>query len=116
VETFTIEQAADDAAVLLDHLGADRAVVLGHSYGGFIAQELALRHPDRLAGLVLVDTTPGQLGRTEDPGLDQGPRPPREFVDLITDEPSPRWSSWAATTSRRRGSSRSGSPGGFRGP
>jgi proline iminopeptidase len=87
VETFTIEQAADDAAGLLDLLGADRAVVLGHSYGGFIAQEFALRHPDRLAGLVLVDTTPGQLGSTEDPGFDQGPPPPREFVELITDQP-----------------------------
>jgi proline iminopeptidase len=87
VETFTIEQAADDAAGLLDHLGADGAVVLGHSYGGFIAQELALRHPDRLAGLVLVDTTPGQLGSAEDRGLDQGPPPPREFVELITDQP-----------------------------
>jgi proline iminopeptidase len=87
VETFTIEQAADDAAGLLDLLGADRAIVLGHSYGGFIAQEFALRHPDRLAGLVLVDTTPGQLGSTEDPGFDQGPPPPREFVELITDQP-----------------------------
>jgi proline iminopeptidase len=87
VETFTIERAADDAAALLDHLGAHRAVVLGHSYGGFIAQEFALRHPDRLAGLVLVDTTPGQLGSTEEPGGDQGPPPPREFVELITDQP-----------------------------
>ncbi|MGH9276272.1 MAG: alpha/beta fold hydrolase, partial [Acidimicrobiales bacterium] len=87
IESFTMEQAADDSAALLDHLGIDRAVVCGHSYGGFIAQELALRHPDRLAGLVLVDTTPGQLGDTDDPLADQGPPPPAEFLEAISSFP-----------------------------
>ncbi|MBM3463784.1 MAG: alpha/beta fold hydrolase [Armatimonadetes bacterium] len=44
---------ADDVAGLLDHLEIPRAVVVGHSLGGFVAQHLALRHPDRVAGLVL---------------------------------------------------------------
>jgi proline iminopeptidase len=88
LETFTMERAADDAAALLDHLGIDRAVACGHSYGGFIAQELALRHPDRLAGLVLVDTTPGQLGTTDDPLADQGPPPPPEFLEAMSTFPT----------------------------
>jgi proline iminopeptidase len=88
IETLTIEQAADDAAALLDHLDVAQAVVCGHSYGGFIAQEFALRHPDRLAGLVLVDTTPGQLGAKDDPDADQGPPPPQAFIDALSSFPT----------------------------
>lgn len=45
-----------DAERLRRHLGHDRVVVLGHSYGGFLALEYALHHPDSVAGLVLVST------------------------------------------------------------
>jgi pimeloyl-ACP methyl ester carboxylesterase len=38
-------------------LGQDRVHVLGHSHGGFVAQQYALDHPDRIAGLVLYDTS-----------------------------------------------------------
>ncbi len=50
---------ADDVAALLDALGEERAVLCGHSMGGYVAFEFARRHPDRLAGLVLVDTRAG---------------------------------------------------------
>ncbi|MPY94350.1 MAG: alpha/beta fold hydrolase [Acidimicrobiia bacterium] len=50
---------ADDAVRLLDHLGAERAHVVGLSMGGMIAQDLAGRAPDRVATLALVDTSPG---------------------------------------------------------
>ena len=48
-------QHADDLAAVLDHLGVDRAVVLGHSMGAFASLVLANRHPDRVSSLVLVD-------------------------------------------------------------
>lgn len=48
-------QAADVDA-LLEHLGVERAVVVGVSFGGVLAQELALRHPHRVAGLVVADS------------------------------------------------------------
>lgn len=83
LETLTMEQLADDAVGLAEHLGADRAIVVGHSYGGFIAQETALRHPDRVAGLVLLNTTPGKLGATEDPADPQGDPPPPEQAALM---------------------------------
>ena len=53
----SIAQMADDAVALLDALHVTRpAVVCGVSMGGYVAQHVAARHPDRVASLVLVDT------------------------------------------------------------
>jgi len=53
----SIAQLADDAVALLDALHVARpAVVCGVSMGGYVAQHVAARHPDRVAALVLVDT------------------------------------------------------------
>lgn len=48
-------QHADDLAALLDAAEIESCLVLGHSMGAFVAVELARRHPDRVAGLVLID-------------------------------------------------------------
>ena len=50
---------ADDVLAVLDRLGLDRVVVGGVSMGGYVTLELLRRHPDRLAGAVLVDTRAG---------------------------------------------------------
>ncbi len=50
---------ADDLHQLLDHLKVERACLVGQSMGGFTALSFALREPDRVAGLVLADTTGG---------------------------------------------------------
>ena len=50
---FSLAELADDALALLDHLQIERAVVFGVSMGGMVAQEFALRHPERCAGLIL---------------------------------------------------------------
>lgn len=46
---------ADDIVALLDHLGLPSAVLVGHSMGGFVAALTAVRHPSRVAGVLLVD-------------------------------------------------------------
>ena len=54
--TMTWENLTADPDALREHLGFDQWAVLGHSFGGNVALEYALRHPDRVSRLVLVDT------------------------------------------------------------
>lgn len=55
-ERTSIGEHADDAAALLDALAAEPAVVVGRSYGGTVAIDLALRYPDRVRALVLLES------------------------------------------------------------
>lgn len=48
----------EDIETLRQHLGLDRISLLGHSYGGLLAQAYALRHPGRISKLVLSNTAP----------------------------------------------------------
>lgn len=56
---LTIDGMAGDLEVLLDALGIDGAPVVAWSMGGFVAQRLAARAPERLTALVLISTDPG---------------------------------------------------------
>ena len=53
---YSIAQMADDVLRLMDHLGLERASLIGHSTGGLIGQTLALDHPERIKRLVLSAT------------------------------------------------------------
>ncbi|CCH31259.1 alpha/beta hydrolase [Actinosynnema sp. NPDC047251] len=64
---FTATAAFDDLVSLLDHLGLERPVLVGHSLGGNLSQAFVRRLPDRAHGLVVVDATwnAGPLGTAE---------------------------------------------------
>lgn len=92
VEPMDWAALARAAVAVLDDLGAERAVVLGHSMGGMVAQEVAARYPERLAGLILFATTPAFGGKDDSfknkflesrlAPLDEG-KTPADFADKV---------------------------------
>lgn len=77
---WDIRDHADDMAALLDAFGIERAVVVGHSMGGFVAVRTADQHPDRVAALVLIDgglplpfSVPDDVPESEVPSYLLGP-------------------------------------------
>ena len=59
-DEYSISILAEDVLGLLNLLGIRKCCLVGHSFGGFISLQFAVTHQDRLAGLVLVDTSSGQ--------------------------------------------------------
>lgn len=51
---FRLDDFAADAAAVLDALAIERATIIGHSFGSFVARRLALSHPERVKRLVLI--------------------------------------------------------------
>jgi pimeloyl-ACP methyl ester carboxylesterase len=70
VEAYDLEHLTADLVGLLDDLKIDKAIFVGHDWGGFVVWQMALRHPDRVAGVVGVNT----------PHADRAPADPIELM------------------------------------
>jgi 3-oxoadipate enol-lactonase len=100
---FGYWDSAGDVLALLDHLGIEQAVLGGMSQGGFLSLRTALLAPQRVRGLVLIDSQAGTEEEASRPGyeqlhqmwLDQGPGPVQEIVAGMILGPG-RWDSWHA--------------------
>jgi 3-oxoadipate enol-lactonase len=76
------DRLADDLAALLDHLGLARAVVAGTSAGSGVALRFGLRHPDRVAGLIILSPVfPGSWRE-----LDEAPRSAMARMDAYAQQ------------------------------
>ncbi len=64
---YTMADYANDAAGLLDAVGWSDAMVIGISFGGMVAQEFSLRHPNRVTKLILCCTSSGGAGGSSYP-------------------------------------------------
>ncbi len=56
VEDYDLDHLTGDLVGLLDHLNIDKAIFVGHDWGGFVVWQMPLRHPARVAGVVGVNT------------------------------------------------------------
>lgn len=74
---YLLSDMAKDAICVLDHLGIDRAHVLGVSMGGMIAQEMAIEYPNRVASLTSI------MSSTGDPDVG-GPDP--ELLPMLVEK------------------------------
>ena len=92
---YTLSDMAADAAGLLDHLGIERAHIMGASMGGMIAQTFAIEYPQRTRSLVSVMSMPGEpeVGQPTPEAAEALLAPPpttrEEYI-----ESSPRWMLW----------------------
>jgi pimeloyl-ACP methyl ester carboxylesterase len=77
---YTLSDMAADGIGLLDHLGIERAHIVGSSMGGMIVQTMAIEHPDRIASVTSVMSSPG------DPRVG---RPTPEARDALLAPPPP---------------------------
>lgn len=79
-----IEHMADDAAAVIRALGLSSVDVLGFSLGGFVAQDLTLRHPALVRRLMLLGTGPRGGDPESEPGvLEAAPRPVPTLEDFL---------------------------------
>ena len=66
---YTSDELFADPLAILDHLGVERAHLVGLSMGGAIAQMIALEHPERVLSLTLMSTSPVGTGGAELPPM-----------------------------------------------
>jgi 3-oxoadipate enol-lactonase len=100
---FSYWDSARDVLALLDHLGIEQAVLGGMSQGGFLSLRAALLAPQRVRGLILIDSQAGKEDEANRAGyeqlhqtwLDQGPGPVQEIVAAIILGPG-QWDGWYA--------------------
>lgn len=108
---FSYWDSAKDLLGLLDHLGIEQAVLGGMSQGGFVSLRAALLAPDRVRGLVLIDSQAGledpavvpAYEQLEDTWMQHGPGPVQDIVASIILGPpdgpvsyQPWFAKWAA--------------------
>ncbi len=103
---YSMAQYAQDAAQLIDAMGWTRAHAVGYSFGGMVAQELAIRFPEKTTSLVLAATTPGGQGGSSYPIQDLLQLQPleraRRGLEIADTRFTPQWQASNAEAAERR--------------
>jgi len=105
--SFSYWDSARDVLGLLDHLGVEKAVIGGMSQGGFLSLRVALTAPDRVRGLILIDTQAGTedadkvdgYGLLHQTWIEHGPTPVQDVIAGLILGPG-RWDDWFAKWAR----------------
>ena len=88
---FTLRDLAEDVRRSLDGLGIQRAVVVGLSMGGGVAQTLALEYPERILALGLVSTSSEFPDETRERFVARAAVAEREGMEAVVEATVPRW-------------------------
>lgn len=83
ITSYDMEHLTGDMVGLLDALEIDKAIFVGHDWGGFVAWAMPLLHPDRTAGVIGVNTpymARGQISPSEMLGLVAGGAPEKIYI------------------------------------
>ncbi len=101
---YGLETHASDVVRVLDHLGLENAVLLGHSMGAFVALKTALAYPDRVRALVLLDggwprveTSPEEMTeeeKQEAAALEEGLARAFRRLDMVFESPEAHLDFW----------------------
>lgn len=86
--SYTLRDLVEDGAALLDTLSLPATHIVGYGVAGFIAQLLALDHPDRVATLTLIATRPVAPGPADDDLPEHDPA----LMEHLFGAPAPDWS------------------------
>jgi 3-oxoadipate enol-lactonase len=94
-EPFTMAEYGADAAAVAEHVGWDTYRVVGVSFGGMVAQELAVTWPERIERLALACTSPGGVGGSSYPLHELADLPPAERAErgltILDSRFTPEW-------------------------
>ncbi len=115
-ESYSIPQEGADVLTLLDHLGLERAAILGTSRGGLVAMFLAATAPDRLSGVILNDVGPEIMAEGLANIMDYIGKPPayaslaeaaadfpKRYTPAFRDVPAQTWADFARRLYREEG-------------
>lgn len=92
---YSVEMMGDDIAAVMNHAGWDSAVVAGASMGGCIAMAVAARHPVRVSGLGLIDTTAWYGENAKDAWEERGQKAMEGGMEALIGFQKTRWFSEA---------------------
>jgi lipase len=101
---YGLEAHASDVIRVLDHLGLQNAVIVGHSMGGFVALKVALSYPDRVRAIVLLDggwprveVSPEEMSeeqRQEAAAIEEGLERAFRRLDMVFESPEDYLNFW----------------------
>ena len=83
--TYTLDNNVEDIEALRKHLGLEKIVLLGQSYGGMVAMEYARRHQENLRGLILVVTAPSYayIEKAKEIVKEKGTKEQQEMAQIL---------------------------------